>query len=63
MKAEMTGDGIITLYPETTLEAFALKHWREKSTINVEDFARCESTYWRGSKLLIGHTIPKDHQS
>lgn len=57
----MTGDGIITLFPETTLEAFALKHWKENSTVKVdEDFKRCESTYWLGSKLVVGHIILKE---
>lgn len=60
MRAEMTGDGIITLFPESTLEAFALQHWKDKSTIQVNDLPRMEQTYWLGSKLKIGHTIPKD---
>lgn len=62
MRAEMTGDGVITLFPETTLEAFALKHWKEGASIKVEDFQRCESTYWLGSKLKIGYIIPKEQQ-
>lgn len=59
----MTEEGVITLFPETTLEAFALKHWKDKSLIKVEDFQRCESSYWLGSKLKIGHTTPKEHQA
>lgn len=56
----MTADGVITLFPETALESFALQHWEDKSTIKVEDFKRCESKYWLGSKLKVGHIIPKD---
>ena len=63
MRAEMTAEGVITLFPETTLEAFALMQWKEKSSVKVEDFQRCETTYWLGSKLLIGHTMHKDHQA
>lgn len=56
----MTSEGVITLFPESTLEAFALKQWEAKSTIHVNDFQRCEQRYWLGSKLKIGHTIPKE---
>lgn len=60
MRAEMTDEGVITLFPESAFEAFALKHWKEQSTVKVEDLQRCESTYWLGSKLRIGHTILKE---
>lgn len=64
MKAEMTSDGIITLYPETTLEAFALKHWKNASTVNVCDVQRCENTYWLGSKLVVsGNILFKDDRA
>lgn len=56
----MTAEGVITLYPETTLEDFALKHWMNRSTIEVNDVQRCEQYYWLGSKLKLGHIIPKD---
>jgi hypothetical protein len=60
MRAEMTGDGIITLFPENQLEAYALKHWKEMSTISINDLQRMEKHYWLGSRLKIGHTIPKE---
>lgn len=56
----MTADGVVTLFPETTLEMYALRHWEEKSTIKVDDVQRCETKYWLGSKLKVGHIIPKD---
>lgn len=56
----MTDEGVITLFPETTLESFALKHWKDRSALKVNDLQRCEENYWLGSKLKIGHIIPKD---
>lgn len=58
MKAEMDQNGLITIKPENGAEAFALKAWSESASVNVEDFKRCESAYFRSSKLLIDANFP-----
>jgi len=37
MKAEMSEDGVITVKPESSIEAYALRKWMEVAYISVED--------------------------
>lgn len=37
MKAEMSEDGVITIRPESSVEAYALRRWMEVAYISVED--------------------------
>lgn len=36
MKAEMSEDGVITIRPESSVEAYALRHWSDKASFAVE---------------------------
>lgn len=37
MKAEMSEDGVITIRPESSVEAYALRKWMETAFISVDD--------------------------
>lgn len=37
MKIEMSEDGVITIKPESSVEAYALRRWMEVAYISVED--------------------------
>ena len=62
MKAIMSENGVITLRPETTIEAFALKQWAERTAVIVEDTARGESCYIRGSMLIVDCNLSDDKE-
>lgn len=59
MKATMSQDGVITLEPETGVEAYALRKWSGTNSIVLmpKDLMWNEDTYWRGSGLIVH--IPK----
>lgn len=59
MKAEMSKHGIITLSPETSLEAYALKLWAEQASIRADDLQRCENRYWLGSRIVVSNEFTK----
>jgi len=54
----MSKQGDIVIVPETEIEAYALRKWREENKIAVSDLARAENHYWRGSTLLIVDHVP-----
>lgn len=58
MIATMDERGVITLQAETGVEAFALRKWAEHALIPVDDLARREGCYWRGSQLLVAAGVP-----
>lgn len=37
MKTEMSEDGVIAIWPESSLEAYALRRWMEHQKIQVSD--------------------------
>ena len=53
MKAEMNKCGVVTLVPETGVEAYALKAWCDKAIVPMNDVERKEQYYTRGSMLLV----------
>lgn len=59
MKAEMSKHGIITLSPETSLEAYALELWAQRASIKANDLERCENRYWLGSRIVVSTDITK----
>lgn len=58
MKTEMSEDGVITIRPESSVEAYALRRWVDSALINVDDAQRCENSYWKGSRLAINAELP-----
>jgi hypothetical protein len=55
MKASLSINGVITLEPETEVEAYAMKYWSQESWVMQEDPARRENGHWRGSKMLVSY--------
>lgn len=53
MRANMDENGVITLQAESSVEAYALGKWRDHALVEVNDAARRENCYWRGSQLLV----------
>lgn len=58
MKATMNQLGDIVIVPETEIEAYALRKWREENLIAGSDIAKAEDYCWRGSTLLIADHVP-----
>lgn len=53
MKIEMSESGTLTIYPETSLEAFALREWTAKAYVVQRDMLRLEDGHWLSSKLIV----------
>lgn len=53
MKAEMNSHGVITLTPENSLEAYALRQWHASANVKHRDDQRQENEHWRGSRLKV----------
>lgn len=53
MRAEMREDGVITISPESSVEAYALKKWNESAFIGVDDHARAINHHLDPRKILI----------
>ena len=53
MKTEMSEDGVITIRPESSVEAYALRKFVEGAMVNFDDSMRAENCYWRGSKICV----------
>lgn len=53
MKAEMDRNGVITLVPETSVEAYALKQWYKTARVEQQDLRTIETHHYRGSHLKI----------
>lgn len=60
MKAIMDAAGVITLSPESSIEAFALRRWVDAAIIPVNDVMRCESHHWRSTYLIVNAEPLKD---
>lgn len=58
MKATMSAAGVITLQAETSVEAYALRHWVNINLVLQDDMTRNESAHWRGSGLLVNAELP-----
>lgn len=59
MRAEMNAQGVITLSPETSVEAYALSKWVAHAAVMVSDIQRAEGMYWRGSMLFVQGSVPE----
>lgn len=53
MKATMDKFGVITLKAETSVESFALCHWRDVAIVRQSDVLRNEQYHWRGTMIVI----------
>lgn len=62
MKAEMDERGVITLRPESSIEACALNQWVDGALIETNDLVRMERCYWRGSRLIIAAEIQRSEE-
>lgn len=53
MKATMSENGVITISPESDLEAYALGRWSLEAVVMREDIERMEQCHVRGSRLVV----------
>lgn len=53
MKAEMSEDGVITIRPESSVEAYALREWVGGSLVEIADLPRNEAAHWRASRIKV----------
>jgi len=53
MKAEMSEDGVITIRPESSIEAYALDQWSMSAMVRQDDLQRMEAYHWRGSFIIV----------
>lgn len=61
MITTMDANGVITISPETPLEAFALKEFVKKAHVFTDDTERNEQCYLRGSCILISVSNIEDN--
>lgn len=61
MKAEMSADGVLTIYPENPTECYAINQWAKESWVEQKDITHGENGHIRGSKLIISH-VQKENQ-
>lgn len=59
MKATMDANGVITISAESSLEAFALRHWMDKATIPTDDQLRCIKSHWHTGWLKVDALTPE----
>lgn len=53
MKAEMSEDGVITIRPESSVEAYALRKWNDSAFIKVDDRMRALNYHLDPRKILV----------
>lgn len=53
MKAEMSEDGVITIRPESSVEAYALRKWNDSAFIKVDDQMRALNCHLDPRKILV----------
>ena len=53
MKAEISENGVITIIPENSTEAYAMKRWGSDAWVSMQDIIRGENGHWRGSMLML----------
>jgi len=53
MKAEMSEDGVITIRPESSVEAYALRKWSDSAFIKVDDQMRMLDCHLDPRKILV----------
>ncbi len=53
MKVEMDRRGVITIVPETSVEAYALRQWSRTARVEQQDLQTIETHHYRGSQLKI----------
>lgn len=58
MRVEMSSDGMLTIVPENSVEAFALKHWAQENWVEQRDITRGAQGHWRSSGLMICRQEP-----
>lgn len=60
MRAEMNENGVITLSPETSAEAFALSQWASIAVMPVSLSMQNEDAIIRGSMLMIKTSLEEE---
>ena len=60
MKAEMSEGGVITIRPESPVEAYALRQWSDKAFVAGEDVMRAEGGKWKSSALIVAASWPQE---
>lgn len=61
MKATINESGAIVIRAENSVEAYALRCYQESAKVEITDLKRCETSYWRGSKLIIAAIEQEQH--
>ena len=57
MKATMDESGVITLSPDTQIEAFALKVWADQAAFQAPG-GLGQPMHWRGTHLAVETSMP-----
>lgn len=60
MKAEMSADGVITISPENSTEAYALRRWVGANLIEALVEPVGSVGQWDSSKLMIDANWPRE---
>lgn len=60
MKAEIDAHGTLVITPDTQTEAYAMAHWLQLSTVQVNDLPRMETRYVRGTAILVRGPADKE---
>lgn len=60
MKTEMSEDGVITIRPESGVEAYALRQWSDKSFIRIDDHARAINHHLDPRNICIDARWPQE---
>lgn len=58
MRAEMSENGVITIRPESSVEAYALRKWNDSAFIKVDDQMRMLDCHLDPRKILVEANWP-----
>lgn len=61
MKAHLTANGLLVISAESPTEAYALRKWDQEAFIAMDDKARMETHFVKGSHIQIIAEVPNEN--
>lgn len=61
MKATLTANGLLVISAESPTEAYALRKWDQEAFIAMDDKARMETRFVKGSHIQIIAEVPNEN--
>lgn len=60
MKTEMSEDGVITIRPETAVEAYALRRWMACENFQIQDAVTSKVCMHTTARICMNATWPQE---